>query len=381
MSNTHHLIAEILRGSWRSEPDPLSLSETSLAASIPVLASTGAGGLAWNRVTRNPSLRACGVAQELRDASRILALDAVRHDLALGDLAQMFHDNDVEPLLFKGWAISHYYSERRLRAKGDIDLCAPPGQFDALADLFRRQGFFELNATDGRDNGRTKLLTSMNAASGKYLMVDLHEGLDKFFLPPLEEVFARAVRLQAGDHFLLTPAPEDHLRIIAIHFLGDGGWRPSALCDVGAMLEGLPPGFDWELCLGEEPRHRRWVACTLALAQELLGARLDDVPEGCRVRDMPKWLSATVLRAWMKPFSDHKARPLFSDVWRHYRADLVAEILARWPNGIRATIELDADFNDFPRWPYQAAHFSRTIGHFLWRGVRSRLPKQSKIDT
>jgi hypothetical protein len=377
MSNQHHPICEILRGSWRAEPEPLSVSEASLAESIPVLASTGAGGLAWNRVAQNASLRVSSSGEELRNSARILALDVVRHDLALGDLARMFHENGVKPLLFKGWALSHYYSERRLRALGDIDLCAPPGRFDALADILRRQGFFELNATDGQANGRTKLFTSMNAASGKYLMVDLHEGLEKFRLPPLEDVFARAVQLQAGNHFLLVPAAEDHLRIIAVHFLRDGGWRPSSLCDVGAMIEALPPAFDWDLCLGKEPRYRRWVACTVALAHEFLGARLDAFPEECRVRDTPKWLSAAVLRAWRKPFAHHKARPLFAEVWRHHRADLVAEILARWPNGIRATIELDVDIDNRPRWPYQVAHFTRLIGQFLWRGVRSRPPRRS----
>ena len=380
MSTDPHPVSEILRGSWRAEPDPLSVSTASLAAMAPVLTSTGAGGLAWNRVSRNASLRTSSAGEELRNSARILALDAVRHDLALGDLAQLFHDNDVEPLLFKGWAISHYYAERRLRAMGDIDLCAPPGQFDTLADILRKKGLFELNAAHSRDHGRTTLFSSVNAASGKYLLVDLHEGLEKFLLPSLEDVFARAVRLRAGDHFLLTPAPEDHLRIIAIHFLRDGGWRPSALCDVGAMIEALPPAFDWELCLGDAPRHRRWVACAVELAHDLLGARLDNVPEGCRAHDIPKWLSTIALRAWMKPFSQHKARPLFISVWRDQPSTLATEILARWPNGIRATVELDADLNDFPRWPYQLAHFSRTIGHFLWRGVRSCLPQRRKID-
>jgi hypothetical protein len=303
----------------------------------------------------------------------MLVLDAARHEQALGDLTLLFHQNDVEPLTFKGWAIAHHYSERHLRAMGDVDLCAPPGRFDELADLFRRHGFHQLNATADVIQGRTMCFTSPSGSSGKHLMIDLHERLDKFFLPPLGDVFARAIRLQVGDRSILAPAAEDHLRIIAIHFLRDGGWRPSSLCDVGAMIEGVSPAFDWELFLGDAPQRRLWVACTLQLAHELLGARLDNVPERYLIHSMPKWLSTTVLREWKKPFSKHHARPRISFVWRQHHYEFLGEILARWPNAIRSTVELDADFNKFPRWPYQLAHFARMIGCFVGRGFRSML--------
>ena len=380
MQNEHHPVCDILTGSWRAEPDPLSVSQAALSVSVSVLASTGAGGLAWHRIARNAPLRASSHANQLRSCAQMQVLDAARHDLALGDLTRLFHRHGVEPLLFKGWAMAHHYSERHLRPMGDVDLCAPPGRFDELADLFRRHGFHQLSATASVHNGRTLCLTSPSGSSGKHLMIDLHEGLDKFFLPPLEDVFARAVQLQVGDHSILAPAAEDHLRISAIHFLLDGGWRPLSLCDVAAMLETLPPAFDWDLCLGAEPRRRRWVACTLQLAHELLGARLDDVPECYRVRGMPRWLSATVLREWKKPFSEHHARPRISFVWRHRRYEFVGEILARWPNAIRSTVELDADFTMLPRWPYQLAHFARTIGRFVVRDFRSGLPRQSQLD-
>ena len=53
-------------------------------------------------------------------------------------------------------------------------------------------------------------------------MVDLHEGLEKFILPCLEDVFARAVRLQSGDHFLLVemgPLELDIERRFKVHAL------------------------------------------------------------------------------------------------------------------------------------------------------------------
>ena len=85
---------------------------------------------------------------------------------------------------------------------------------------------------------------------------------------------------------------------------------------------------------------------------------------------MPKWLSTTVLREWKKPFSKHHARPRISFVWRQHHYEFLGEILARGPNAIRSTVELNADFNKFPRWPYQLAHFARMIGCLGWNTVQ-----------
>jgi len=373
MQNAHNPVGNILTGSWRAEPDPLSVSEASLSASVEVLTSTGAGGLAWRRIARNAPLRASRPAGQLRSCAQMQVLDAARDDLALGDLARLFHANDINPLLFKGWAVAQHYSERHLRPMGDADLCAPPGRFDELADLLRRHGFSQYAALADADRGRVLCFASPSGSPGNDLSIDLHDRLDRFLLPPLEEVFARALPLRAGDHSILAPAAEDHLRLVAIHFLLHGGWRPLWLCDVSAMLETLPSTFDWDLCLGAVPRRRRWVACTLQLAHELLGARLENVPERYRARRMPGWFGATVLREWEKPFSEHHARPLLSYAWRHRRHQFVGEILARWPNAIRSTVELDAGFTKLPRWPYRLAHFARSIGRGVVQGLRSRL--------
>ena len=201
MPNEHHPVCNILTGSWRAEPDPLPVSQASLSASVPVLASAGAGGLAWNRIARNASLRASSHAGQLHSSAQMLALDAARHDLALGDLARLFHRNDINPLLFKGWAVAHHYSERHLRPMGDVDLCAPPGRFDELADLFHRHGFRRYALTANVDRGRIQCFTSPSGSPGKHLSIDLHDRLDRFLIPPLEDVFSRAVHFQVGDHF------------------------------------------------------------------------------------------------------------------------------------------------------------------------------------
>ena len=141
MQNEHNPIGTILAGSWRAEPDPLSVSQASLSASVPVIESTGAGSLAWNRIARNASLRASSHAGQLRNCAQTLALGAARHDLALGDLARLFHRNDINPLLFKGWAVAHHYSERHLRPMGMLIFALRPGALMSLPIFSTATGF------------------------------------------------------------------------------------------------------------------------------------------------------------------------------------------------------------------------------------------------
>jgi hypothetical protein len=301
------------------------------------------------------------------------ALNAARDDTALSELARLFCESGARPMLFKGWAVAQHYAERHLRPMGDVDLCAPPGRFDEVVDLLLQRGFRRYSALTEAERGRVLGFMSPDGWPGNDLSIDLHERLDRFGLAPLPELFSRAVPRQAGDHEILVPATEDHLRLVVIHYLAHGAWRPLSLCDVAAMVESLPPQFDWDLCFGSVPHRRRWLACTLQLAHDLLAARLDGVPATCR-EVPPEWFRATILREWEKPFSEHHARPNLGYVWRHRPHRLPAELAGRWPNPIRATVEIDGDIGPLPRWPYQLAHFSRSVLRAIATGIRSGLP-------
>lgn len=366
-----HPVGALLAGSWRARPVPASIPAASLATSLPVLTSTGASGLAWNRIKRDARLSATGPAEALRRHAQALVLETARHETALGCLIERLDGIGIAPVLFKGRAAAQHYAQPHLRPMGDVDLCAHPGRFDDTARFLRSCGFRARSAGAGAGNGRTLLLASPEDWPGRRLLVDLHERLDKFFLGPVEAVFARSRTLRLGERIVPVPAAEDQLRIAAIHFLRDGGWRPLSLCDVAALLESLPPPFDWELCLGPDRRRRRWIACTFELAHALLGADLGAVPAAHRVPDMPSWLSRTVLRAWNKPFARHRPRLAFSSVLRHDRSSLPADALARWPNGIRASIELGAAFTWLPRWPYQFLFFAKGMARFALRASRA----------
>jgi hypothetical protein len=144
--------------------------------------------------------------------------------------------------------------------------------------------------------------------------------------------------------------------------LRHGGVRPLWLCDIAVAVERRSPGFDWHLCLGEDPRRAEWVSCAIGLAHRLLGAAIDDTPLASQARHLPAWLAPAVLRGWSEPLG-HRAGGPYEAISESFRKPwkLAEALRERWPNPIRASVDLGAPFNAFPRLPLQlASYFSRS---------------------
>ncbi|HEY0004502.1 MAG TPA: nucleotidyltransferase family protein [Pyrinomonadaceae bacterium] len=339
-TSSGRLLAKLLRGSWREALPALDISADELDQSAPLLLGSGAAALVWRRV-RATELRASGASLELQQAYRLQAIHAAVYE---HDLKRAFHalrSNGIEPLLIKGWAVAQSYPERGLRPLGDMDLCVAPREYDGARLVLE-----ELNDNESP--------------------IDLHRGLSKLDDRSWDELFARSQQLPLFESSVRVLAPEDHLRILSVHMLKHGAWRPLWLCDVAAALESRPANFDWKRCLGNR-RRASWVACALMLAHRLLGAELDGTPSAVREAQLPGWLVAAVLKQWAAPFTPSYYRMPMADALR-YRKGLLAALKSRWPNPVEATVHLRAPFNEWPRWPFQfgssflrAAEFTRHL--------------------
>lgn len=151
----HHrglAVARLLSGSWReareggttpahaggSDLSSLGqLSEAELTEITPLLCRSGAGALAWWRL-RDTALADCPAALELREVYRRHRLSALLHEREIAGVFSLLHDEGIEAVLVKGWAIARRYPDRALRPYGDIDLCVRPDQFDRAARVFER---------------------------------------------------------------------------------------------------------------------------------------------------------------------------------------------------------------------------------------------------
>jgi len=308
-------MADVLAGAWRAGAPSVALAPGELAAMMPHLTVTGSLPLVWAR-TRDDGVHRAALAQ----VARTLA-----HEPQIVRLFLALRAAGVEPVLAKGWALARLYGEPAARPSADIDLFVVPG------DLAR---------------ATAALADPALAAIG----VDLHSGF-----PDLEEadpapVFARSLTVPLAGVPVRVLAPEDHLRLVALHLWRHAAWRPVWMCDVGALVESGP--LDWDRVLGGDARRADWVASAVALAHRLVGASVAGSPvEPAR---LPRWLEPAVLDHWVGmgrhlydgvPLAAHLLRP----------SGLIDALRRRWPSPLQASVSRRARFDGRPRWPLQLA--------------------------
>src|SRR5208283_3582020 len=136
------------------------------------------------------------------------------------------------------------------------------------------------------------------AAAGRFGPVDLHRGTPDLPDRTWEQVHRHSRLMSLGREDVRILGAEDHLRLVCLHLVRHGAWRPLWLCDVAAALEARPMDFDWDYCLSGKRRLTRWVIAVLGLACRLLDARLDNPSLEARVHEVPSWLVDTVLCRW-----------------------------------------------------------------------------------
>lgn len=341
-------MAATLAGSWRSSDfPPLTISEAELDELTPLLCASGGAALAWRRISQT-ELQASTSAEVLHHAARLQSLQTAMHEEKVEKTFRLLKAAAAEGLLAKGWAAANLYSDRDLRPSGDIDVLVRPGDFKRVRELLSRP-----EAND--------------------CWVDLHKGFDEFPDRSVEELFGRSRLLQIGETKIRTLGSEDLLALLSIHFLKHGAWRPLWLCDVAAAIESLPPGFDWEVCLGRNQIRSRWIQCVIALAKHLLGAEARNLPFSANPTSLPGWLIDNVLRQWATPFAANQApmnHPLpMVDLIRR-PSEWMKGLGGRWPNAILATVSVEGRFNEFPRFPYQLANCVTRAGRFVIHGFK-----------
>lgn len=328
-------IVAALSGAWRSDAARPPISSAELAEITPLLIQSGAGALLWWRI-RHDELAKSEAGTQLHQSYRMHRLEASLHAGRLKLVLQKFREANIEPVLVKGWNVARLYPEPGLRHYFDVDLCV------------RHTCYTEAN----------QLVASLGDEG---LYVDLHDELDHLDVMTWDEVFAQSQLIEVGETRVRVPCAEDHLRILCLHWLRHGAWRPAGLCDVAAALESLPDDFNWRRCLGADPVRADWVACGIGLARVLLGAEVRSDFNGRSARlsagpeHLPRWLVPAVLRKWGRGVSPNYRVRAFSVLLSRERGwkQLAEYFFGRLDQPVRATVALHGRFNNWPRLPYQ----------------------------
>jgi hypothetical protein len=342
------MVASTLTGAWRAVPPPLNLSPAELVAVAPRLIATASEGLAWWRL-RGSALAQHPVAQSLRDAYRLYTLRALLSERGIGQVIPLLQARGIDPLLVKGWAMARLYPEPGMRPYGDLDLCVRPECYEAAAAALQERKPDET-------------------------WVELHAGYPKLFDRTIGDLYARSQRVCLGEVQVRIPCLEDHLRLLCLHLLLHGAWRPLWLCDIALVVENRPADFDWDRVLAGRHPYADWIACTIGLAHQLLGGAVAGTPVADRAQRLPRWLAPAVRQQWERGAGGSWHGPLAHAVGQGPE-QLLRAFRAHWRNPVQATVELNAAFNNLPRFPYQVAATLARVPDFT-RQLRARLRSQ-----
>ncbi len=263
--------------------------------------------------------------KEKEDEKRWLILRTKIYEEKIKAAFKLFRTNAIEPILIKGWAAAKEYPEKYQRIFSDIDLCVSPDDYERSLKIVAGQ-------------------------EAKALNIDLHCGLRHLDTLEWEDLFENSVSELLDDVEVRILRPEDHLRVLCVHWLNDGGAYKERLLDICYLLENHASSFDWNRCFGKISRNRReWIIKTIAVAHKYYDFDVSELPFAGETKSMPGWFTKTLEREWA---SETKLLPLHTLLLD--RSELWKQIKKRFPpNAIEATIEMEGAFDDSWRGYYQ----------------------------
>lgn len=240
---------------------------------------------------------------------------------------------NIEPILIKGIAAEQYYPNDRIRPSVDIDLAVREADFERAARLSRSA------AADG-------------------MAIDLHKELRHLDVVRWKDLFEGSKLLKFEEGNIRVLCAEDNLRVLCVHWLNDGGVYKERLWDIYYAVANRPTDFDWDRFLGVvSKRRRRWLVCTLGLANRYLGLDLSDTPISDEASTLPKWLTDAIEHEW-----GNKVKPQPLEVSLNDSKVLIEQVKRRFhPNPIRATVEMEGSFDARTRIFYQLGNFFMRI--------------------
>ncbi len=259
-------------------------------------------------------------------------------------------DAGIEPILIKGWAAARNYPKDVERFYADVDLAVSASDFDLAKRLLRTE-------------------------PGNKLGIDVHRELRHLDTRPWNEIYSNSQEIRLNDVMIRVPSDEDHLRIMAVHWLNDGGARKDRLWDIYYAVKNRPAGFDWDICLNSVGEIRReWIIATIGLAHKYLELEIDGLPFADQARNIPPWLVRALEKEWQSGMPLRSMHISLDDP-----KELFQQIKKRIPpNAIQATVEMEGRFDNRSRLRYQVGSIIRKFRP-SFSGIRDTIVKKSEV--
>src|SRR6266851_6148626 len=220
------------------------------------------------------------VRQTLIDRQRAQNFFTLRLTAELFRILDRFTSEGIGALTVKGPVLAvQAYGDPAMRAYGDLDLLVRQRDIRRATELMTAAGFAPAVPLSAIDVGKIPGQYLFSKPDSK-LIVELHNDLTLRYFPrklPLEEFFARQIRVRLDAHEVPALSVEDELVLICIHGAKHFWERLMWIADVAALVS-RQTGIDWEgvAASAETVGAERMLRTGLRLASDLLRAQLPD---------------------------------------------------------------------------------------------------------
>ena len=254
------------------------------------------------------------IRQMLLDDHREQVFSTLRMTAELVRLLQLFAAKGISALIVKGPALAmQAYGDPTMRRYGDLDFLVRQRDIRRATEALQAVGYEAAVPLSAIDAGKIPGQYFFSRTDTK-LVVELHNDFTLRYFPrplPIEEFFARQIRVCIDGHEAPALSVEDELVLICIHGAKHLWERLMWIADVAALVS-RQTGIDWgrATASARAVRADHMLHTGLLLAADVLDAHLpEDVNALVRQDALAAKLVARILR-WL-PAAGHAPPTLF----------------------------------------------------------------------
>jgi hypothetical protein len=220
------------------------------------------------------------VRQTLVDRQRAQIFFTLRLTADLFRILDRFNSEGIGALVVKGPVLAvQAYGDPAMRSYGDLDLLVRQRDIRRATELLSAAGFAAAVPLSAIDAGKIPGQYLFSKPDSK-LIVELHNDLTLRYFPrrlPLEDFFARQIRVRLDAREAPALSVEDELVLICIHGAKHFWERLMWIADVAALVS-HQKGIDWKRVADSANAvgAARMLHTGLRLVSDLLNARLPE---------------------------------------------------------------------------------------------------------
>ncbi|HEX8837807.1 MAG TPA: nucleotidyltransferase family protein [Candidatus Acidoferrum sp.] len=163
-------------------------------------------------------------------------------------LLELFGKQGISTLVIKGPVLAaQAYADPSVRSYGDLDLLVWQRDIRRATELMIASGYEAAVSLKAIDDGKIPGQYLFSKPDSQ-LLVELHNDLTLRYFPrplPIEDFFARQVRVPIDGHGVPAPCLEDELVLICVHGAKHFWERLSWIADVAGLVS-RQASIDWE---------------------------------------------------------------------------------------------------------------------------------------